>query len=342
MAKLGEGDARWIVAERDDGKNVGHWHWAEKDVLPWAQQTLAASLANLEFDGGAFSTGAAVSVTGEAILNNRKAKVIPSYELEVSGEWARAADGATGRWTFPYIADENAGDDDIELRATVPPGGDAAAAAAFVAAAKPELVARVKEFIKRLAAGGPDADAGKEVKGPAAAAAAPQPAATKPAAAAKPTPKPSTGTSDAPTTTVTVVEKFYARPPDIFDALTSPPRVMAFTQAPAVVEPRPGGAYKLFAGAVDASFVELHAPDRNSARIVLDWRFKDWPDGALSRVDIALTEPSEGLTVVTVTHAGVPTVDRHGNGGVADTVEAGWRGQVLGRLRQVFGYGVGL
>ena len=27
---------------------------------------------------------------------------------------------------------------------------------------------------------------------------------------------------------------------------------------------------------------------------------------------------------------------------LADTVEAGWRGQVLGRLRQVFGYGVGL
>jgi hypothetical protein len=27
MAKLGEGDARWIVAERQDGTNVGAWHW---------------------------------------------------------------------------------------------------------------------------------------------------------------------------------------------------------------------------------------------------------------------------------------------------------------------------
>ena len=40
MAKFGEGDARWIVAERQDGTNVHNWHWAEKDVLPWAQQRL--------------------------------------------------------------------------------------------------------------------------------------------------------------------------------------------------------------------------------------------------------------------------------------------------------------
>lgn len=344
MAKLGEGDARWIVAERDDGTNVNAWHWQEKDVLPWAQDALTRALAGLDIGAGAFSTGATVRVTGEAVLNNRKAKLIPSYELEVSGDWARAADGARGRWVFPYVADENAGDDDVELKATVPPGGDAAAAAAFLEAAKPVLVPRVLEFTRALAAGGPDAG-GKPVKTAAGAkpgadpAAAPTPAAVAKRPAAKPAAAPpATGTTDAPTTTVRVVEKFYARPGDIYDALTSPPRVMAFTQAPAVVEPRPGGAYRLFAGTVDATFVELTPP----ARIVLDWRFKDWPDGALSRVDVALDEPSEGLTIVTVTQSGVPTVDRHGNGGVDATVEAGWRGQVLGRLRQVFGYGVGL
>lgn len=334
MAKLGQGDARWIVADRADGTNVGGWHWQEKDVLPWAQQALGSALANIDI-GGVYATGATVEVTGEAVLNNRKAKLIPSYEIEVSGDWSRESDGACGRWTFPYVADENAGDDDVEFRATVPPGGDAAAAAAFAAAAKPVLVPRVLAFVAKLAAGGPDAEgdlgggdgAGKQVT----------PAASKPAPKPRP-PKPATGTPDAPTTTVTVVEKFYARPADIYDALTSPPRVMAFTQAPAEVEPRPGGAFRLFAGAVDASFVELSPPNR----LILDWRFKDWAEGALSRVIIDLAEPSEGTTIATVTHTGVPTLDRHGNGGVAGTVEAGWRGQVLGRLRQVFGYGVGL
>ena len=27
MAKEGEGDPRWIVSERADGKNVDGWHW---------------------------------------------------------------------------------------------------------------------------------------------------------------------------------------------------------------------------------------------------------------------------------------------------------------------------
>ena len=27
MAKIGEGDPRWIVSERQDGRNVNQWHW---------------------------------------------------------------------------------------------------------------------------------------------------------------------------------------------------------------------------------------------------------------------------------------------------------------------------
>ena len=186
MAKLGEGDARWIVADRPDGTNVGGWHWQEKDVLPWAQQSLGASLANIDI-GGVYATGATVEVTGEAVLNNRKQKIIPSFELEVSGDWTRESDGAHGRWMFPYVADENAGDGDVEFRATVPPGGDSTAAAAFAAAAKPVLVPRVLAFVAKLTAGGPDAegeagvgDGGVKVK-PAASKAPAAPAAPKPA-----------------------------------------------------------------------------------------------------------------------------------------------------------------
>ena len=40
MAKVGEGDARWIVADRADGANVNAWHWEERDVLPWAKRRL--------------------------------------------------------------------------------------------------------------------------------------------------------------------------------------------------------------------------------------------------------------------------------------------------------------
>ena len=46
MAKLGEGDARWIVTERQDGTNVHNWHWSEKDVLPWARQRIEELVGN--------------------------------------------------------------------------------------------------------------------------------------------------------------------------------------------------------------------------------------------------------------------------------------------------------
>lgn len=126
MAKLGKGDARWIVQEREDGTNVHGWHWSEKDVLKWSQTRLSELLGNknlLEGEAQTFvSTTTVDSVTGEALINNRKKKLIPSYELAVKGQWqGHIADGdgnkattATGTFQLPYISDENA-DEDPEL-----------------------------------------------------------------------------------------------------------------------------------------------------------------------------------------------------------------------------------
>jgi len=38
MAKMGEGDPRWIVAERDDGRDVGGRHWQDENCLGWAKE----------------------------------------------------------------------------------------------------------------------------------------------------------------------------------------------------------------------------------------------------------------------------------------------------------------
>lgn len=47
-----------------------------------------------------------VSVTGEAIVNNRKNKLIPAYELEISIKW-EGTGSTTGRVLLPYVSDEN-------------------------------------------------------------------------------------------------------------------------------------------------------------------------------------------------------------------------------------------
>lgn len=126
MAKLGEGDARWIVQERADGTNVHGWHWQEKDVIRWSKTRLTELLSNQQLLSGEeqieISTTTVESVTGEALINNRKQKLIPSYELAVKGLWeGQIKDGsqatvaaATGSFQLPYISDENA-DEDPEL-----------------------------------------------------------------------------------------------------------------------------------------------------------------------------------------------------------------------------------
>ena len=42
MAKVGEGDERWIVKERADGQNCNNWHWTTKDVSGHTKKVLRA------------------------------------------------------------------------------------------------------------------------------------------------------------------------------------------------------------------------------------------------------------------------------------------------------------
>ena len=40
MAKVGEGDERWIVKERADGHNCNNWPWTTKDVSGHTKKVL--------------------------------------------------------------------------------------------------------------------------------------------------------------------------------------------------------------------------------------------------------------------------------------------------------------
>ena len=48
MAKAGEGDPRWIVQDREDGRNCNSWHWEEKDCMRWSRERLRELIAGLE------------------------------------------------------------------------------------------------------------------------------------------------------------------------------------------------------------------------------------------------------------------------------------------------------
>lgn len=144
----------------------------------------------------------------------------------------------------------------------------------------------------------------------------------------------------APSTTsrgsLTLRESFRTSPEELYACFTNLARVLAFTQAPAVVEAEVGGTLSLYGGAVQCTYVEL-VP---GARIVLDWRFNTWPEGVVSRVVMEFEARDAGETVLHVRQTGIPEEDQYGNEDVLSNVQQGWRQQILFRIKAVFWYGV--
>eukprot|EP00170_Pyropia_yezoensis_P008898 contig_38113_g8931 len=115
MAKVGEGDPRWVVADRPDGKNVNAWHWSERDVSSWAKAYLTSRLSAVSFPGadaggGGDSTLTVDKVEGDAHLYNRKGTLKSVYDLKVSGKWRTAHADApartSGTYTFELFDDD--------------------------------------------------------------------------------------------------------------------------------------------------------------------------------------------------------------------------------------------
>lgn len=88
MARIGEGDNRWIVRERDDGRNCNSWHWTSKDISPHVKQTLGDALRAATFAAPLeLCQIKSAEVSGEASVNNRKGRTFLVYDLEVKLKW---------------------------------------------------------------------------------------------------------------------------------------------------------------------------------------------------------------------------------------------------------------
>jgi len=359
MAKFGEGDPRWLVQDRVDGTNVNGWHWVEKDMMEWSKARLNELFTGLKLvdAGGSTITCTGVdSCTGEAIINNRKQKIIPSYELEIKLGWEGAtADGATakGKVHLPYVADENH-DEDPEMRLVceVDDAPSKTLKEAFQGPGKKVVTATIAKFVAELRAGGGAGGAAAAGSAPAAAAGAAKPklssanpeevrstataaAGSSSGAAAS---KPAGAKAGKGGKTLNMTENFYCRASDLFECFTVEGRVRAFTQSQASVEPKVGGRFTWFGGSVQGEFTELEA----GRRLCFNWRFSSWAEGCVSAVVMDLAEPEPGHTVLTLTHTGIPSADQFGNEDTFENTEKGWRTQIFLRIRQVFGYGLGL
>ncbi|PIN07813.1 hypothetical protein CDL12_19632 [Handroanthus impetiginosus] len=352
MARIGEGDERWIVEDRPDGTNVHNWHWAETDCLDWSRNFLSDRLCDktiLSGEGNLYiKTKKIEKLEGEAYVNVRKGKIIPGYELNLVLSYeaeAKDSDGSSvilkteGSVEVPYISDENAGEDP-EIRISITDGGPIGQRLkeAFILKGKPFVFEKIREFVDAMAKGGPAKDdlGGKKV-------------------AVK---KPSSGSNDANAAvnsglsaveskktggkrkegfkTIKMTERFNCRAKDLYEILMDENRWKGFTQSNARINKEVGGEFSIFDGSVTGNNVEL----QEGKLIVQKWRFGSWPDGIFSTVRLTFEEPEPGVTIVKLTHTDVPEEDRYGNATVVENTERGWRDLIFHRIRAVFGFGI--
>jgi len=75
MAKVGEGDPRWIVKDLGkNGTNVNGWHWQEINATEWCKNELNKLCdKTVLYDGPEGNVSLVkASLKGDASLNNRK------------------------------------------------------------------------------------------------------------------------------------------------------------------------------------------------------------------------------------------------------------------------------
>jgi len=315
MAKLGEGDPRWLVKERNDGKNVGDWHWTEGDLTPWAKETLTKRLGELTLvdnDTVCAKVTKASNFDGDVTISKRKGKTIYFYDLSITLNWTgELKDGSLseceGKIEVSDIEqDGDAKDFDFRLSIT---GAETAAHRKIKEVVKEagiEAIGKVvKDFNEQLRARAGLADA-KEYK--------PKPieAVAADAELAKKTVKKSEKVEvittknggKLSTSKVNFNKSFRCRPSDLIECLTNKARVCAFTQdGSATVASKEDEQFRLYDGTISGKLLE-----KKEDKLIMDWRLKQWPNDHFAKITMTF-EFADGKTKAKCVATGVPSTD---------------------------------
>jgi len=326
MAKVGEGDPRWVVQNREDGKNVNNWHWAETDCITWAKKHLTSMLSDISLMDDTkiefCKTKKVTSVNGECTANIRKGKTIFFYELEVKVPWEGKIKGSStisnGLITIPYISEEH-DDDKMEVKVSSDTEGADSNHLVGLVQAKGVLViqAQIAAFLKALR----EKFSVKRNM---------QSEANQTLPSYEPVKSTST-TKEPPikaqtTKTIKLKEEFKGTALDVYNSMTNPGMVNAIMPG-SVISPSEGSSFSLLGGMITGENVKL-VP---GTKIVQKWRFSSWPEGHFSTVTMDFEEIEE-VTVLSLLQTNVPADE-------ADKTSEGWQRNIWGRAKVMFGFG---
>jgi activator of HSP90 ATPase len=334
MAKVGEGDPRWIVKNRDDGANVGGWHWSEFDVTEHAVSSLKAALTKVPLLAGppAVRTGKVTKASGDATINNRKGKtsflfdmsvtipvVVPDSEVEASIALADLEqDTPLDEMDVRISVSGSTRSEQVALKEKLEKEGMQA-----IRKVLEGYVAQLKEHAhavnkaKGVTPGtGKDGERTKislhEELG--------SDSKAKKSESSKPKAAP---------TSLTLTRRFRCRPDDLYGCFVDMRRAIAWSQTTSTrVAPESGAEFALYDGAITGRNLVCQAP----TRLEQEWRLGGWPAGVVSKVVLTFEWDGDASeTKLKLSQTNVPEDQ-------VDVTRSGWEQRIFDRIKGVFGF----
>jgi len=345
MAKWEERDPRWIVEERPDATNVNNWHWTEKNATPWSKDRLKSLFTDFIIAEGDIEVTTEVDTcNGEATANNRKGKLIFFYEWNIILLWSGKLPGSDethkGKATIPNLSEEN-DLDEIEITISVNESNkESEQLKVFMYnVGRNKIREQIGIYLKQLKQ---EYSKGlilpKKEDGVKAANAGGVKSITSGFNKKIDIDKFKSGSDIVRNDnklgckinckTINLKIDFQCRSNEIYDVLTRPEMVSAFTRSEVKLEPIKGGEFVLFGGNVHGHFLELIPNEK----IVQTWRLKQWPVEHYSNVVIDIEEMGDH-TEIRLTQSGVPSSE-------VDTTNNNWKRYYWNSIKQTFGFGV--
>lgn len=323
----------------------------EKNAGPWSKDMLTSLLTGLKYDSpsvGYVEIKDVLSINGEAVVNNRKAKLIFFYEWNITGNWSGKLNGSNelieGTFEITNLSEENEASE-VEVIVLLKDGESGKKGsdslkelmrkngadrirdqlAIYISKLKSEFAV---DLIK------PTKDSSDSVK-----TCKSEKPISQEAGKVKINNGIISGSSSNKATSLGVriltrdlelKEEFKCRKEELYRALTQPEMVSAFTRSPATLELEPQGKFSIFGGNITGSFVSLKQDEELRQR----WRFREWPDAHYSDLTLTLQE-KEDHTLLLVKQTGIPESD-------FERTRNGWQQIYFKGIKQAFGFGSSL
>ena len=316
--------------------NPNNWHWVDKNCISWSRDYFKENLVGIsaESEANSVAVSEVKSVEGDVEVCQRKGKVISLFDVAINLNY-QGKSGETdvkGTINIPEVSYDN-DEDDYQFSITVDPDNNETAQIKSLVRTKlvPQLRTALFKFGPDLSNthGGAIQHSGNEPLHWSLTERAKANAASKAAVDSSKEQKPKIfGVGVVSTTSITLKPSFNASPDQLYQALTRPDMVSAWSHSKVDFEPAAGGKFALFGGNVSGEFTEIV----ENKSIKMKWRLKDWSDNHYAQLSFQFL-PQDSETIMETKWTGVPVDQRQ-------KVETNFENYYVKPIKATFGFGL--